>query len=65
MGDLAKLQEQKIDAMTFYQNALLARPSPPGSSQKDELGEKARALWRDLGGTNEGWQAWFNRKDLF
>jgi len=65
MGDLAKLQERKIDAITFYQNALLARVSPPSDAQKDELAPKARALWQDVGGSNEGWQAWFNRKDIF
>jgi tetratricopeptide (TPR) repeat protein len=65
MGDLAKLQERKIDAITFYQNALLARVSPPSDAQKDELAAKARALWQDVGGSNEGWQAWSNRKDIF
>lgn len=65
VGDLAGLQERKIDAMTFYQNALLARVSPPSGTQKDELAEKARSLWQELGGSNEGWQAWFSRKDIF
>ena len=50
--------------MTFYQNAVLARPTPPGSGRKDVLGEKARALWTELGGTNEGWNAWYTRRDL-
>ncbi len=65
MGDLATLEEKKIDALTYYQNALLARTSPPAGGQKDELGLKARALWQSLGGSNEGWQGWYNRKDLF
>jgi hypothetical protein len=64
MGDLAVLQSRKIDALTFYQNALLTRISPPGGAQKDELAEKTRALWGDLGGSSEGWQAWFNRREL-
>jgi hypothetical protein len=64
MGDLAQLEARKIDAMTFYQNALLARPAPPPSTTKDELAEKARALWKDIGGSNEGWQAWFSRREL-
>ena len=59
MGDLATLEGHKTDAMTFYQNAMLARPAPPTAGAKDELGEKARALWTELGGSNEGWQAWF------
>ncbi len=68
MGQLAELESSKIDALTFYQNALLARPNKPESGSeaaKDELAEKARALWKEFGGSNEGWQAWFNRRDLF
>jgi hypothetical protein len=65
LGDLAQLEGRKIDAITFYQNALLARVQPPGGSQKDELGEKARALWKEAGGSNEAWQAWSTRRDLF
>lgn len=68
MGELAELESSKIDALTLYQNALLARPNKPATgseSAKDELAEKARALWKEFGGSNEGWQAWFNRRDLF
>lgn len=65
MGDLAQLEGRpKIDAMTFYQNALLARASPPAGTAKDELAEKAHALWNEMGGSNEGWQAWMSRKEL-
>jgi hypothetical protein len=65
IGDVAQLEGHKTDAMTFYQNAILARTATPASGQKDELAEKARALWTEIGGTNEGWQAWFTRRDLF
>jgi hypothetical protein len=65
MGDFAQIEGRKIDALTFYQNALLARAEPPASSAKDDLGEKARALWKEAGGSNEAWQAWFTRRDLF
>ncbi len=64
MGDLAQLEEHKVDAMTFYQNALLARRAPPSGTAKDELAEKARALWKDIGGSNEAWQAWSSRKEM-
>jgi hypothetical protein len=64
LGDLAKLEGRRTDAMTFYQNAMLARRTPPAAGAKDELGEKARALWTELGGSNEAWQAWFARRDL-
>jgi hypothetical protein len=65
LGDFAQLDGRSTDALTFYQNALLARAEPPPGGQPDDLGEKARALWKEAGGTNEGWQAWFTRKDLF
>lgn len=65
MGDLAQLDGRKLDAITFYQNALLARAEPPPATQRDELGEKARALWTEAGGSNEAWQAWYTRRDLF
>ncbi len=58
------LDDRKIDAMTFYQNALLARVEAPPVGQRDELAEKARALWNEIGGTNEAWQAWLSRRDL-
>jgi hypothetical protein len=64
MGDLAQLEGRKIDAMAYYQNALLARRQPPGAGEKDELGEKARNLWTEIGGSNEGWIAWCDRRDL-
>lgn len=65
MGDLAQLEGRKIDAITFYQNALLARLQPPAGTEKDELAEKALTLWKEAGGSNEAWQAWFTRRDLF
>jgi hypothetical protein len=65
MGDLAQLEGHKTDAMTFYQNALLARLQPPAGAEKDELAEKVHTLWKELGGSNEAWQAWFTRRDLF
>jgi hypothetical protein len=64
MGDVAAIEGHKTDAMTFYQNAVFARPAAPAAGAKDELGEKARALWTELGGSNEGWQAWFTRRDF-
>ena len=63
MGDLAQLEGRKADAVAFYQNALLAED--PSAAQKDTLSEKARALWKETGGTNEGWIAWSDRRDLF
>ena len=64
MGDFAKLDGRQLDAVTSYQTAMLSRVRPPSSAQKDELGEKTRALWKELGGGDEGWLTWTGRRDL-
>ncbi len=51
MARLAEQEGRKLDALACYQMALsLVRSSPATTA-------KARALWKELGGTNEGWQA--------
>jgi hypothetical protein len=60
-AELALLENRKLDAMTFYQNALSARPEP-ASKTGDELFTKARALWKVMGGSGEAWQAWYTRR---
>ena len=62
---LAELQNRKLDAMAYYERALLARlqaEEKPETGQKDELAENARKLWNDLGGTEEGWTTWYGRR---
>ena len=65
MARLAELRRRKIDAMGFYENALLARLDARQkllTTEKDELAEDARKLWFSLGGTNEGWTLWYARR---
>ena len=60
----ADLQSRKLDAMAFYQNALLARltaQQKPETGHKDELADNAHQLWKSLSGTEEGWQIWYGR----
>jgi hypothetical protein len=60
----AELQGRKLDAMGFYENALLARltaQQKPESGEKDELADNAHQLWTTLGGTEEAWQIWYGR----
>jgi len=62
---LAEIQDKKLDAMAYYERALLARleaEEKPETGQKDELAENARKLWSDLGGTEEGWKNWYGRR---
>jgi len=61
----AELYGHKLDAMAFYQNALLMRLEAqwkPATGEKDELADNARHLWSGLGGTEEGWQLWYGRR---
>lgn len=62
MAELARLEGRKADAMACYQNAVLARQGTEGGT--DTIGPAARALWKDLGGTDEGWGAWSERASL-
>ena len=65
MARLAQQRQRKIDAMGFYENALLTRLDARqklSTMEKDELAEDARKLWVNLGGTNEGWTLWYARR---
>jgi hypothetical protein len=65
MGRLAELQHRKIDAMGFYENALLARldaRQKPTPGETDELADRAKELWSSLGGTSAGWMIWYGRR---
>ena len=64
MGRFAELQNRKLDAMAYYENGLLKRLAArqkPETGLKDELVENASALWKSLGGTEEGWRLWYGR----
>jgi len=54
-----------LDAMSFYENALLARldaEQKPKAGHPDELAEDAKKLWASLGGTEAGWTMWYGRR---
>ena len=57
LAKLASAESRKLDALSFYQAALRASASG-NRSQRDSLTAKAQALWKELGGTGEGWQNW-------
>jgi thiol-disulfide isomerase/thioredoxin len=61
----AEVRGQKMDAMSFYQSALLIRLDAkikPSSDEKDELAEDAHRLWLSLQGTEDAWQLWYGRR---
>jgi hypothetical protein len=65
MAREAELRGRKLDAMGFYENALLTRldaQQKPETGKKDELADDAHQLWANLGGTDEGWRLWYGRR---
>ena len=66
VAEVAEADNRKLDALTAYQTALSFRGKPNGgaaTSKKDELTESAERLWKELGGTDEGWQAYLARNE--
>ena len=60
-GRLAALEGRKADALTYYQKALQMRKHPPDAYEGyvfDDLEKEARALWKQLGGTETAWNLW-------
>ena len=58
---LAALENHKADALTFYQLALETRMNPPTpwhGISRDPVVDEARAIWKDLGGTDGAWALW-------
>lgn len=60
-GKLAVVEGRKADALAYYQLAYKTRRYPPQwvhGKLYDELGDDARALWKDLGGTDTAFDVW-------
>jgi thiol-disulfide isomerase/thioredoxin/tetratricopeptide (TPR) repeat protein len=52
MARLAEKQGSKLDALTYYERAI--------AISRTNSSERAHALWKELGGTNEGWLIFSN-----
>ncbi len=65
IAKVADIENRKLDALTAYQTALAFRPQKPtvAGRAKDEMTENAERLWREMGGTNVGWQAYLARNE--
>ena len=62
---LAGIQGHKLDAMAYYESALLVRLDSgrvPAPGEKDDLAQEAHGLWASLGGTEESWKIWYARR---
>jgi thiol-disulfide isomerase/thioredoxin len=65
-GKVAEVEQRKLDALMAYQTALFfqSKRSTPASDKKDELTETTERLWKELGGTDQGWNAFLARKEV-
>lgn len=61
-AQVAASENRKMDALAFYQAALRALAGSAGQAalSKSEAARSASALWKELGGTQETWQAWLD-----
>ena len=58
---LAALDNRKADALTYFQLALQTRIAPVNywrGKLDDPLTDEARALWKEMGGTELAWATW-------
>ncbi|MGH9838861.1 MAG: redoxin family protein [Blastocatellia bacterium] len=65
VAKVAEAESRKLDGLTAYQTALSFRPKSykPMPGKKDELAAGAESLWKELGGTDEGWKAYLARNE--
>ena len=61
-GKVAEIEQRKLDALTAYQASLALRLNP--EKGKDDLDDTVQRLWKELGGTHQGWKAFLARNDV-
>jgi tetratricopeptide (TPR) repeat protein len=64
-GLYAEKRERKVDALVDYRNALgLYPPRRPRPDRRDEVMASAERVWKELGGTAQGWNDWAAESSL-
>src|SRR5687767_13804588 len=65
VAKVAEAEQRKLDALIAYQTAMSVRPASavPAAGSKDELSDNTQRLWKELGGTDQGWRAYLARVD--
>ena len=66
VGKVAEVEQRKLDALAAYQATLLFFGRPPlvtKSGKKDEVTESTERIWKELGGTEQGWAAFLARNE--
>jgi len=58
-GIVAESENRFPDALVAYRNAIAAYPPRrPGGDRRDEAMAAAQRIWKQLGGTSQGWSDW-------
>ncbi len=64
-AQLAAAEKRSLDALAYYEKAIGNLPPRDDrwvKESREKLTASAHDLWKQLGGTDEGWQAWLNRE---
>ena len=64
--DLPRAPCHNADALAYYQLANQTNPRKPQMQHgkfHDDDGDETRALWKEMGGTDEAWQVWRKQPD--
>ncbi len=64
-GLYAEKDNHKLDALVDYRNALSTYPPRrPAPDRRDEVMEAADRLWKELGGSTQGWNDWASHSSI-
>jgi thiol-disulfide isomerase/thioredoxin len=64
-GMYAEEDGREADALVDYRNALvLYPPRRPSPDRRDEVMACAKRVWKEVGGTSEGWNDWASQSPL-
>jgi thiol-disulfide isomerase/thioredoxin len=60
-AELAKAENRKQDALAYYASALRTAHRINPNFGRNRILPDASGLWKELGGTSEGWQQWLDQ----
>jgi thiol-disulfide isomerase/thioredoxin len=64
-GLFAEAELRKMDALIDYRNSISSfPPRRPSPDRRDQVMQAAQRLWKEVGGTAQGWNDWTARSSL-
>ena len=64
-GLFAEAENRKADALIDYRNSVSTfPPRRPSPDRRDQVMQSAQRLWKELGGTAQGWNDWASHSSL-